>query len=252
MNTESKFFEADGIKLHYLILGQGKPLLFLHGVGVSTLSYRHVLDLLATKFTVYAPDIPGFGKSSVPQTIWSYEDYAKFLNKFAADLKLQNLILVGHSFGGEIALRMAKKNAEISKLVLIAATGSPVIHSIPKLLYIILFKKHRANLKAYQDPQRLNLIQNDYLSNIRRKFSQSITLARIILRSIYSSVILEEKLPTETLILWSEKDEILDYESINKLSQKLGPHTIKKLDEHHDWLLFKPELLMEELGKLGL
>ncbi len=57
---EERFLVIDGIRIRYFVCGAGKSLLFLHGGGLRAMTYRRNIELLAEKYTVIAPDIPGF------------------------------------------------------------------------------------------------------------------------------------------------------------------------------------------------
>jgi abhydrolase domain-containing protein 6 len=235
-------------EVRYLIGGQGQTLLFLHGVGVSTKSYEKAIELLSQKYKVIAPDLPGFGKSSIPNKIWDYNDYANFLNIFLGSLGEKDVTAVGHSFGGEIALRMGTQNPQIKKLVLIGATGKPVRKSILGLLKIMIITKPQTNLKIYHNPKQLIRTRIDFSTNILRKFFHLYRLARTILKSIYGKWEIPASITTETTILWAEHDEVVNWTDAQELSGHLPNGKIIKLNEYHDWLLFKPELLMEFLS----
>ncbi|MBD3329290.1 hypothetical protein GF357_02240 [Candidatus Dojkabacteria bacterium] len=73
MDNKEQTFETDNIQIKYTSMGKGKPLLFLHGGGVRALTYKKNLELLSQRYHVIAPDIPGFGKSSVPEELWNFE-----------------------------------------------------------------------------------------------------------------------------------------------------------------------------------
>jgi pimeloyl-ACP methyl ester carboxylesterase len=86
--------------------GKGRPVLFLHGGGTEAATYTHLISELAKKFHVYAPDIPFFGKSGTPETALSFEDYGRLFTNMLEKLDLNNVIVLGYSFGGGIATWM--------------------------------------------------------------------------------------------------------------------------------------------------
>ncbi|KYC36811.1 hypothetical protein WA1_44905 [Scytonema hofmannii PCC 7110] len=83
------------------------PILFLHGWGISTEPYTEVLKLLALYHTIIAPDLPSFGRSTYSELIPDYVSYSKFLLSFLEVLDLQQFHVVGHSFGGGIAITLS-------------------------------------------------------------------------------------------------------------------------------------------------
>lgn len=109
----------DGRELFYKVAGEGRPLLIIHGWGASSASWIGVIEEMAGKgFQLIIPDLPGFGKSSVPDENWGTEEYADIVSKFIKELGLENISLLGHSFGGGISLRIAIGNSNVSKLIL--------------------------------------------------------------------------------------------------------------------------------------
>src|SRR5258708_5450200 len=62
----SRTTEVDGVKLHYLTAGHGSPLILLHGYAETSLMWRPIIPLLAERFRVIAPDLPGIGDSAIP------------------------------------------------------------------------------------------------------------------------------------------------------------------------------------------
>ena len=116
---------VDGFQVHYKQMGEGRPLLILHGWGSSSDSWVRVQEMLAAKgYQVIVPDLPGFGKTQAPHTVWGVEEYAEFMNRFTEELGLEKFILAGHSFGGQTAIQFAVDHpGKLEKLVLIAAAG---------------------------------------------------------------------------------------------------------------------------------
>jgi pimeloyl-ACP methyl ester carboxylesterase len=114
------------IELELCQVGQGRPLLFLHGGGGPVLGAPFI-DRLAAKFRVIAPSHPGFGKSSLPFWLDTIDDFAHVYLELIRRLDLQNVLLVGHSIGGWTAAEMASKSTErIDRIVLAAPVGIKV------------------------------------------------------------------------------------------------------------------------------
>jgi pimeloyl-ACP methyl ester carboxylesterase len=109
------------------------PIVILHGWGssMSGEKYKTLKNILEKKgYTVYAPDLPGFGSNPLKKTTLTFEDYITFVYQFITkDIKAKKIILVGHSFGGRIAIRFTKEYPNlVEKLVLTGASGIP--HSL--------------------------------------------------------------------------------------------------------------------------
>jgi pimeloyl-ACP methyl ester carboxylesterase len=104
--------------------GHGPPVLLLHGWGGAIESFTPVLDDLHRSYTVAAFDLPGFGQSSLPPSAWGSADYAHLTLKVMEHLKLDRPHLIGHSFGGQVSIRLAATAPErAGKLVLVCSAG---------------------------------------------------------------------------------------------------------------------------------
>jgi pimeloyl-ACP methyl ester carboxylesterase len=104
--------------------GEMPPLIMLHGWGQSLGSLWALGDLLSKSRQVHLIDLPGFGQSPKPSSDWGTDQYGDCLLDYLKDQKLGSVDILGHSFGGRVALRMAAKDpARLRKLVLINAAG---------------------------------------------------------------------------------------------------------------------------------
>lgn len=110
----------DGIELFYKTAGSGEPLLILHGWGASSVSWTRIIEEMAGKeYELIVPDLPGFGKTLPPEKTWGNKDYAEFIVKFLEKLNMKDMNVLGHSFGGGIALRLAAEHDKyVKKLIL--------------------------------------------------------------------------------------------------------------------------------------
>jgi pimeloyl-ACP methyl ester carboxylesterase len=112
-----------GVELEMIELGQGAPLLFLHGAGGIAADDRF-LALLAQERRVFAPSHPGFGRSSLPDWLDSVDDITHLYLELMDRLAVKEADLVGASIGGWIAADLATKTPErLKRLVLIGPVG---------------------------------------------------------------------------------------------------------------------------------
>jgi pimeloyl-ACP methyl ester carboxylesterase len=126
-----KSAEANGIRTNYLEAGSGnETVVLVHGSGPGVTSYanwRLVIPALAENFRVVAPDMVGFGFSDRPDDVtYSLDTWANQTVGLMDTLGIQKAHLVGNSFGGAIALRIATQHPErVGKLVLMGSMGVP-------------------------------------------------------------------------------------------------------------------------------
>src|SRR3989344_2887950 len=123
MELRQETLSLHGLNINYQMRGDSPNVVFiLHGWGGSLASWAKVQELLSQhEFRVIALDLPGFGKSESPKEIWGVEEYAKFVLEFAESIGLKKFVLLGHSFGGQLATYIAAHHPEkLEKLILVS------------------------------------------------------------------------------------------------------------------------------------
>ena len=120
----SVFVEAAGIKWHVQRMGEGPPLLLLHGTGAATHSWRDLMPVLARQFAVIAPDLPGHGFTrSPPAHRLSLPGMASDLGRLMRTLDVKPETAVGHSAGAAILARMCLDDG-IAPRLLVSLNGA--------------------------------------------------------------------------------------------------------------------------------
>lgn len=104
---KSNFIDIKGSKMHYVDVGRGDPILFLHGNPTSSYLWRNIIPYLQTKGRCIAPDLIGMGKSDKPDIDYTYDDHYKYLVDFIEKLGLKNITLVIHDWGSGLGFRYA-------------------------------------------------------------------------------------------------------------------------------------------------
>ncbi|MFA5432007.1 MAG: alpha/beta hydrolase [Candidatus Paceibacterota bacterium] len=208
--------DINGIELYYKTAGEGKLLLILHGWGASSVSWVRLIEEMAGKgFKLVIPDLPGFGKTEAPKDIWGIEEYADFILAFVKELNLYNLNLLGHSFGGGIALKViAKKSIEPLKLILcdaaivreerlnirqkvskfLARIGSKIISKDSQ--FYMFFEKIAYKIAGAHDYYRANPLMKEVFKKV---ISEDLTY-------------LLPRVDIPCLIIWGEDDQITPLE----------------------------------------
>ncbi|MGA2023452.1 MAG: alpha/beta fold hydrolase BchO [Steroidobacteraceae bacterium] len=107
LHETSRFVDSGAVRWHVQRLGHGPSLLLLHGTGASTHSWRQLAPLLATRWTVFAVDLPGHGFTrGMPPLGLSLEGMSDAAGALMRQMNLQPVLLIGHSAGAAIAARM--------------------------------------------------------------------------------------------------------------------------------------------------
>jgi pimeloyl-ACP methyl ester carboxylesterase len=121
-NVVSRTAEIDGQRLHYLFAGHGPAVILLHGFAETSRMWRPLIPLLAEKFTVIAPDLPGIGDSSVPTDGIDMITSATRIHALARSLGVEKAKVVGHDIGLMVAYAYAAKfPTETEKLAVMDA-----------------------------------------------------------------------------------------------------------------------------------
>lgn len=204
------FIDIDGLNIEYTEEGSGIPVLLLHGWGSSFDVYKGIMGALGDRCRLVAVNFPGCGKSDTMAEPWSLENYCDFVLKFMKAVGLQDPIMMGHSHGGRVILKMAAEEmVKPPKIVLLDAAGL-----IPKKT---VRQKFRAkSFKAIKRVLTLPVIKNyseGLLDKARRHYGSAdynaapevlrktlVSLVNTDLRDIISNI----KCPT--LLIWGDND----------------------------------------------
>lgn len=200
----------DNIKINYDILGMGPPLILLHGWGTNYHTFDDVCKYLKSDYTIYLIDLPGFGKSDEPKYVYNLSNYVHFLCTFITELQIDNPIILGHSFGGRIAIKYASISKNINKLILVDSAGIKKRLSFKKRISILKYKYLKWYYKKNKDITKYNQLtattgSSDYLasSNIMKG-----TLSKVIKENLKKNL---KKIQVETLIIWGRDDKETPY-----------------------------------------
>ena len=229
-------------KIHYQYCGQTSqaiPILFLHGWGISAEPYQEVLQRLGQAHPVFAPDLPSFARSTYDKLIPDYKSYATFLAEWMDALNLEQVHLVGHSFGGGISLTIAALFPERVKSVsLLGSTGIPTV-SIPEII-----ARRGIEMVAQLFLPRLEL----KLTTIPKVFTHNLlsntaNLLQALLLSLYGD--LKHLLPivqAPALLIWSEKDLTEPLAIAREMTEMIPNSKLVIVPEgYHEWGLWYPE-----------
>lgn len=115
---------VEGKRVHYILEGDGPPVVLVHGNGGSLRRWRLCVPLLGEHFQVVALDLPGFGDSDLLGSYPTWEDYLRFLTAFLDTLGLPRASFIGHGVGGLLILDLAlREPARVDRLVVVGSMG---------------------------------------------------------------------------------------------------------------------------------
>jgi pimeloyl-ACP methyl ester carboxylesterase len=117
--------QMGSLRVHHMHGGRGTPVLFIHGLGSSGyMEWRFNLEFAAARHRVYAPDLPGFGRTEKPRARYGVPYFTRFIDRYMDDRGLRSAAVVGASLGGRVALELALEYPKrVRKLVLVNALG---------------------------------------------------------------------------------------------------------------------------------
>jgi pimeloyl-ACP methyl ester carboxylesterase len=242
------------VKLYYEERGKGSPLLLIHGFGASTYTWRFVAPELAKTHWVIAVDLKGFGQSDKPfDERYSIFDQAELLAQLIEEKDLRNLTLVGHSFGGGVALLLAlqankRLDGRITRLVLLDSIAYPQhipvffrlldvplvsqlgVRMVPpsvqtrvalEIAYFDDSKIDPAEIEAYAAPLKTAAGKHAIIHSARQILPEDIAE----LSESYKTI----ELPT--LILWCDHDRIVPLEVGLRLRRTLPNSTLRLVED---------------------
>ncbi len=191
--------KVKNVDVNYIQYGEGKDIVLLHGWGQNIEMMKPLGDNFCDRFRITILDFPGFGESAEPDFDWSISDYALMLEEFIKKLGIKKPIIMGHSFGGRVAIRYSANNP-IEKLVLF---GSPCIRIQEKLpIHVVVLKK----LKQLPGLNNIGEYMKKYIG------SRDYKAASPLMRKVLVNTVNEDlssyarNIEEPTLLIWGEHD----------------------------------------------
>lgn len=222
-------YKYQELKINYLKVGEGKPIILLHGWCQNLNTFEGLIDVLKTKYTVYAIDLPGFGFSDEPEDPWSVKDYSNFLDKFCTDLKIHRPIILGHSFGGRIAIKYASNNSKIRRLILVDSAGLNINRGIKFYFRKWRYKLVKNYYKLIKNNVKLEEWFNKHASN---DYKQATEKMRLTLKKVVNEDLRKDlrKIKAETLLIWGENDTVTPLKIAFKMQKKIPNAGLVRLE----------------------
>jgi len=202
----------DDLEINYLVQGSGDYVFLLHGWGAGLESFAQIAPVIAEKYTVVSLDLPGFGGSEEPPDVWGVSEYAACVVRFIEHFQCDKVILLGHSFGGRLIIKLSSRKDlpfSISKIILVDSAGI-----LPRRSW-----KYRLRVFAYKAGKRflgtapVAKVFPDALGRFRKAMGSSdYSQASEKMRAVLVKTVNEDLEPllknisAQTLLIWGEDD----------------------------------------------
>jgi pimeloyl-ACP methyl ester carboxylesterase len=247
--------DANGIKTNYLEAGKGDPVVLIHGSGPGVTSYanwRLVLPALAENFRVVAPDMVGFGFSERPANIeYGVQTWADQVVGLMDTLELPTAHLVGNSFGGAIALRVATQHPDrVGKLVLMGSMGVPfpITEGLERVWgYEPSFENMRRVLDVFAYSRELvndELAEVRYRGSIQPGFQESFAAMFPAPRQRWVEAMCTpedeiRRLPHRTLIVHGREDQVIPVQTSLRLEELIDNADLSVFSHCGHWSMIE-------------
>lgn len=233
---DSMLAKIKGLDINYIQYGEGQDVVLLHGWGQNIAMMQPLgNELLDYRITIL--DFPGFGQSEEPKEVFTVEDYTVVLEELLNQLSIKKPILMGHSFGGRVAILYASRNL-VSKLVLF---GSPCIRKSRKSIKESFLKK----AKKLPGMKKVGEVLKNYIGS--PDYKNASPVMRDILVQVVNQDLSEyaKKISCPTLLIWGTLDEAAPIEDARKLESLLQDGALIELEgcTHYAYLEALPRVI---------
>lgn len=200
------------ININYIQYGSGSDVVLLHGWGQNIAMMKPIGDRLQKNHRITILDFPGFGESEEPKTALTVYDYCEILEELLKKLKVKKPVIMGHSFGGRIAIIYASRN-EVEKVVLF---GSPCIRKEVKPSLKLRMLK---SLKKIPGINKLEGFAKNHMGS--RDYKNASEIMKKILVNVVNEDLSEyaKKINVPTLLIWGDRDTEAPVEDAKELEK---------------------------------
>lgn len=225
-------------------------IVILHGWGLSGKAYKDLVGILEKEnYHVFAPDLPGFDTEPLKNRPLNLDDYVRFVANFIKKRKLSKVILIGHSFGGRIAVKFAAKfPGKVDKLIL---SGAPIIRGKTLKRKLAPYASHFGNIAFKFAPWKFrNFARKIFYQIIGEwdyykagKLAQ--TFKNIIEEDLVQYI---RNVTVPVLLLWGRDDKVTPPRDIPKIRRYLSQaQSVQVQDVGHKFPYQNPKLFVQYL-----
>lgn len=203
-----KTFSYNGVTIAYTDNGAGSPVILMHGWGCTHSTVDSIQAVALENHRVINVDFPGFGASSEPPTTWGVDEYTSAIEALAAHEGVESPILIGHSFGGRVAVVYGSRNLT-SKIVLVDAAGVKPRRPLSYYYRVYSFKlMKRLSRFMLGNKRAASIIDRQRAKRGSADYSSSTPVMRAILSKVVNEDLcnLMPLINAPTLLIWGEDD----------------------------------------------
>ncbi|MDF1497857.1 MAG: alpha/beta hydrolase [Patescibacteria group bacterium] len=285
VNTQKKQIKIDDLNVSYKQIGSGSiQIVLLHGWGINSDKYLKLIEIMSkenTDLKIIVPDLPGFGKSDEPNENWNLDNYVEFVDKFIRSSTqdrgfelLKNILkktnikkimnggfssvsnsnsdhkkqinLIGHSFGGRIAIKYAMKYPEkIDKLILTGAAGIKHRLTFKQKVFYFLAKRGK-NIFSLPIIKKFQKYARKIIYKLAREkdYNQASPRMKEIMKNVLAEdlTLILEKIKTPTLLIWGRFDNSTPLSDGKIMNEKIENSKLIVInDANHSLPYQKPE-----------
>lgn len=219
---------------HYIDIGAGTPIVILHGWGSSASTWQASMEHLSRQgFRCIAVDLPGFGQTQEPPEAWNLADYTSFVREFLAEMGVGRFVLLGHSFGGRIAIDYTSRyGEEVAALILSAAAGIVRGDGLRRRVFGFLAIAGRGAGLLLPSALRNTLRKAFYIAIRRRDYERASSRMREVMRNVVAEELLErlDDITQPTLLLWGDEDGATPISHARAAKERLADATLVVLE----------------------
>lgn len=213
------YTKVDNLNIYFQKVGKGHDLIMLHGWGLNSSTFWPTVDFLKDNLTLWILDLPGFGRSDKPGKTFDTNDYAEIVADFIKVNKIKKPSILGHSFGGKIAIRLTSTYPNlVDKLILVGASG---IKRVPSFRRVLIYPA--AKIIHHLVPDIFNLktiIRKKFYRKIESDYENAGLMKDTLLKTIQEDLTEQlKKIKNETLIIWGEEDKAVPLRYGKKMYQ---------------------------------
>lgn len=203
-----------GLQSHYEIIGNGPPLLLLHGWGCQISTVESIARSVSDLRRVLIVDFPGFGESAAPPVPWSVTEYAAWLMDLLKALDWPATDVIAHSFGGRVTLLTAAGHPEFIKKIVLTGGAGLIPHRGPKYYARVWSYKLGKKLAAVGwIAATLRALGIDLTKRTKGSGSDDYRVLTGVMRPTFVRVVNQNLRPclpriqSPTLLIWGERDD---------------------------------------------